>query len=99
MRNSYLSILIFCILISSFSCQQYSGENKKFIFKAGHVANTDHTWHKGFEYFAKLIKERSGGRIEVQLYPQEQLGKEVEIIRCIQAGIADMTISGGTLQN
>ncbi len=68
-------------------------------FKIGHVANTDHTWHKAFEYFSDIVYERSGGRIIIQVFPNEQLGKEVELIRSIKTGIADMTITGGTLQN
>ncbi len=70
-----------------------------YLFRMGHVANEDHTWHRAFLYFSEQIKERSGGRIIVEVYPNEQLGKEVEIIRSISLGIADMTITGGTLQN
>jgi tripartite ATP-independent transporter DctP family solute receptor len=69
------------------------------ILKAGHVANTDHTWHKALEYFSEMLYERSKGRIIVQIYPNEQLGKEVELIRSIKTGIADITITAGTLQN
>lgn len=70
-----------------------------FTFKAGHVANTDHTWNKAFEYFSDILYERSDGRIILKVFPNEQLGKEVELIRSIMTGIADMTITAGTLQN
>ncbi|MBS0001151.1 MAG: TRAP transporter substrate-binding protein [Cyclobacteriaceae bacterium] len=75
-------------------------ENEKiYRFRAGHVANTDHTWHKGLVYFSEIVGERSGGKIIVEIYPSEQLGKEIELIRSIKTGIADMTITAGTLQN
>jgi tripartite ATP-independent transporter DctP family solute receptor len=69
------------------------------IIKAGHVANRDHTWHKALVYFGEKLYERSEGRIIVEIYPNEQLGKEVELIRSIKTGIADITITAGTLQN
>ena len=65
----------------------------------GHVANTDHTWHKAFVYFSEIVNERSNGKIVVEVFPNEQLGKELELIRSIKTGIADMTITGGSLQN
>ena len=37
--------------------------------------------------------------IKLEVYPSEQLAKEVEAIRLIQAGVIDMTISAGTLAN
>jgi len=94
----------YIILISSIVLPLLSGcfnQNKEqvYAFKIGHVANTDHTWHKAFEYFRDIVHERSGGRIEVQVFPNEQLGKEVELIRSIKTGIADITITAGTLQN
>ena len=70
-----------------------------FTFKAGHVANTDHTWHKALDYFSEILHERSDGRIILKVFPNEQLGKEIELIRSIKTGIADMTITGGSLQN
>jgi len=74
-------------------------EEKTYVFKLGHVANEDHTWHQAFLYFDKILDERTDGKVRVQVYSAEQIGKEVEIIRSIRAGIADMTITAGTLQN
>ena len=74
-------------------------EQDKYIFRVGHVANEDHTWHQALLYFGKILDERTNGKIEIQVYPGEQLGKERELIRSIQAGIVDITITGGTLEN
>ena len=85
------------VLHSFFSCK----EEKKadFVFKCGHVANEDHTWHQAMLYFDSLLNLRTDGKVRVNVYSSEQIGKEVEIIRSIRAGIADMTITAGTLQN
>lgn len=93
--TTYLSIL----LVSFSLIQCTSSTEKVHTFRIGHVANEDHSWHQAFEYFEKIVEERSQGRIEVEVYPAEQLGKEIEVIRSIQAGIVEMTITAGTLQN
>ena len=94
-------VISFCVLVSLalllFACSE--SKQKTYIFRLGHVANEDHTWHQAFEYFGEILKERSDGQILLEVFPSEQLGKEVELIRSIRAGIADMTITGGTLQN
>ena len=37
--------------------------------------------------------------MKLEVYPSEQLAKELEAIRLIRAGIIDMTISAGSLTN
>jgi tripartite ATP-independent transporter DctP family solute receptor len=45
------------------------------------------------------MEERSKGRVKVEIYPSEQLAKEIEAIRLIQADVIDMTTTGSTLTN
>ncbi|MEM6803076.1 MAG: TRAP transporter substrate-binding protein, partial [Bacteroidota bacterium] len=92
---TYLSILIVSLCL----IQCTSSQEKIYTFRIGHVANEDHSWHQAFLYFEKIVEERSKRRIEVEVYPAEQLGKEIDVIRSIQAGIVEMTITAGTLQN
>ena len=94
-----LAIAVVSLSILCFSGCHSDKNDLIFTFKIGHVANIDHTWHKAFEHFRDIIDERSNGKIIIEVYPNEQLGKEVELIRSIKTGIADMTITGGTLQN
>ncbi|MGS0525472.1 TRAP transporter substrate-binding protein [Zobellia nedashkovskayae] len=61
--------------------------------------NEEHTWYKAFVYFSQILEERSQGRIKVEVYPSEQLAKEIEAIRLIQADVIDMTTTGSTLTN
>lgn len=92
-RLIYLPIFLTFIFVS---CQ--NEQKAEYVFKMGHVANEDHTWHQAFLYFDKILNERTDGKVRVIVYSSEQIGKEVEIIRSIRAGIADMTITAGTLQ-
>jgi tripartite ATP-independent transporter DctP family solute receptor len=74
-------------------------QKAEFVFKLGHAADENNTWHKGVIKFAEEVKEKSSGRIEIQVYPNEQLGKEIDNVTAIQGGTADMVLSGESLQN
>lgn len=67
--------------------------------KLGHLANEDNIWHKAAVKFGDELKTLTDGRIEVQVFPNESLGKEMDLINGMQLGTADMTISGESLQN
>lgn len=68
-------------------------------WKFGHLSNEDHQWHKTALKFAELVNKKTDGKLEIEIYPNEQLGSETETLNSIQAGTADMTISGETMQN
>jgi tripartite ATP-independent transporter DctP family solute receptor len=65
----------------------------------GHLANTENIWHQAAEKFKEEVEANSDGRIEVEIFPSEQLGAEMDVINSIQLGTADMTITGESLQN
>jgi len=93
-KSIFLIALYFFMLVG---CKPSS--EPEFLLRASHVVNENHTWYQSFEYFAKILAERSDGRIILENYPSEQLAKEIEAIRLIQAGVIDMTITGATLNN
>jgi len=40
--------------------------------------------------FAELVKEKSGGRIEIEVFPQGTLGSQTDIIEIVQLGQAQI---------
>lgn len=67
--------------------------------KLGHLANEENTWHKASLKFAEEVESLTDGRMAVEVYPNESLGKEMDLINGMQLGTADMTITGESLQN
>ncbi|MCJ8140919.1 TRAP transporter substrate-binding protein [Falsirhodobacter halotolerans] len=67
--------------------------------KLGHLANEENIWHKASLKFAEEVATLTEGRIAVEVYPNETLGKEIDLINGMQLGTADMTITGESLQN
>jgi len=67
--------------------------------KLGHLANEQNAWHKAAVKFGEELSTLTDGRIEVQVFPNETLGKEIDLINGMQLGAVDMTITGESLQN
>ena len=97
-KTKHLLIEFLLILLVS-ACGSTTDKNPEYLFKASLLVKENHTWYKAFVHFGKLIEERSGGRMKLELYPSEQLAKELEAIRLIRSGVIDMTISAGSLTN
>lgn len=74
-------------------------QEPEFLLRAALLVNEKHTWYQAFDHFSKRIEEKSKGRIQVEVYPSEQLGKESEVIRMIQSGVLEMTTTGSVLNN
>ncbi|WP_371156950.1 TRAP transporter substrate-binding protein [Jannaschia sp. 2305UL9-9] len=67
--------------------------------KLGHLANEQNSWHLAAVKFGEELNALTDGRIAVEVFPNESLGKEVDLINGMQLGTVDMTITGETLQN
>ncbi len=96
-----IALLVAATLLASlvFSAAALAEKKPEFTLKLGHLANTEHTWHKGSVKFAELVEQKTGGRVVMQVFPSEQLGKEMEVIGNIQSGIVDMLITGESMMN
>lgn len=70
-----------------------------YTLKLGHVANEAHVWNKAFVKLAETVDQKSNGRLNIEIYPNSQLGAERDVIAGIQLGTVDMTMSGESLQN
>lgn len=70
------------------------------VLKAGHSANPDEPYHIGLTEFARIVKERTDGKVEVQIFPNNQLGNEKEMIEGLLLGTLDITVpSNGVVTN
>ncbi|SDA96670.1 TRAP transporter substrate-binding protein [Sinorhizobium sp. NFACC03] len=62
--------------------------------------NKGHPQVTGMEKFAELVKDKSGGKIEVKLFPGGTLGGDVQTVSALQGGVIEMTVlNAGILAN
>ncbi|MDF2569975.1 MAG: tripartite ATP-independent periplasmic transporter solute receptor, DctP family [Sporomusa sp.] len=75
------------------SDQKNANSNEKIIIKAAHVTNTDFTYHIGLQAFAKSLSEKTNGQVEVQIFPNGQLGNdERQLVESLQLGNVTATV-------
>lgn len=67
--------------------------------KLGHLANETNSWHKASLKFGEEVARLTEGRIAVEVYPNDSLGREIDLINGMQLGTVEMNITGESLQN
>lgn len=65
---------------------------QEFTLRAGHGAQAQHPTQYGLEHFAELVAERTNGAVEVEVYPNRQLGEERELVEGLQLGTVDLAV-------
>lgn len=69
------------------------------VLKLAHGLDRTHPVHTSMEYMAKLVHERSGGKMRIDIYPSGQLGTERECLELVQIGSLAMTkVSSSVLE-
>jgi len=93
-------LTILCIAAVCLSVVVFSGCGKKDgdveVLKLAHGLDITHPVHKAMVFMAEKVKEKSGGRLRVDIYPSEQLGNERECIEQLQLGALALTKSSSS---
>jgi C4-dicarboxylate-binding protein DctP len=64
---------------------------KTYTIRLSHVLPEEHPSHLASIEFKEYVEAESDGRIEVQLYPNAQLGSDRQAIEAVQVGTLEMT--------
>ena len=66
----------------------------EFVLKAAHNGSAGHPFDDGYQMFKQVIETETNGRVEVQVFPAEQLGTEEQVNEMLQAGTSAINITG-----
>jgi TRAP-type transport system periplasmic protein len=95
-KKAFVALL--CVITLTIVIFSFAGA--KTVVRYGHMAPEDHPQHLGALAFAKYVSEKTGGEIEVEVFPFGQLGPERPMAEQVQAGTLHMTtISASVLSN
>ncbi|MEC5293116.1 MULTISPECIES: TRAP transporter substrate-binding protein [unclassified Aurantimonas] len=61
--------------------------------KASHNANQDEPYHVGMDRMSELLEEKTDGQATIEVYPNAQLGDEMESIQGTQLGTVDIAVT------
>ena len=67
------------------------------VFKLGHPMGPKSAEGMGVDRFAELVKQKSNGELEVQIFHSGQLGKTMEMVEGVMMGSIDLTMEDITL--
>src|SRR5680860_602439 len=96
MRKSIL-LVIALVLTFALIFTACAVSEEKIIIRLAHEDPPDNQWGMGANHFAELVSEKTGGRVEVQIFDRGQLGHGVDNIQQLQTGALDMTIVGSDM--
>ena len=85
--HSIVLLFLLCAATIS-SCDEIS---KTKTLKLAHGLDISHPVHEGMVYMAEKVKEKSNGALEIDIYPNGQLGSERENLELLQIGSLGMT--------
>lgn len=67
-------------------------EGEKIVIKVGHTGAPDHYYQDGLLKFAELVDKKTNGRVEIQVYPSDQLGGQRQELEGCMVGTHDMVL-------
>lgn len=86
--------------VSALSIAAFVSPAHSLSMDVGHTLTTDSPFHVGAQKFADILKEKTDGKITVNVFPHSQLGGELTMIQGAVAGTTDLLITGQpTLNN
>ncbi len=95
-----LSILLAGLVFAICACSPASTPDiPAHSWKMSVVTSEDSSWTKGAHIFADLVKKRSGGQIQITVYPNSQLagGNQLKELTMLQDGSIDFTYHSNLL--
>jgi tripartite ATP-independent transporter DctP family solute receptor len=104
MKKKAVGFMIAMLAVGTLFAQGGAEKNsqvteKPYEIVIGHIVDENNTWHKASLKFKEIVEEKSQGKIKVTIYPNNQLGSEVEVIQSIlTSGGCDITFTGESMQ-
>jgi tripartite ATP-independent transporter DctP family solute receptor len=90
--KKYLTVLVMVLLATVlFTGGSLQAQPKPIVMRLAETHPQDYPTTKGDYEFARLVKERTNGRIVVEVFHSKQLGEERAVIEQVQLGAIDMT--------
>ena len=93
MKKSFM--VAFILVILNFLTGQAFAQ-KAITLSLGHIMAPETHQGVALDYFAKLVKEKTKGKIEVNIYPAQQLGNAMKMMEGVSMGTQDMVAESTT---
>ncbi|OCX58133.1 C4-dicarboxylate ABC transporter substrate-binding protein [Thioclava sp. SK-1] len=75
------------------TCLSGGAMAQDYVAKIGHLESTAQSRHVTLEKVAQLVKERTDGEVEFQIFPQGQMGDQRQMNEGVQLGTLEATVA------
>jgi tripartite ATP-independent transporter DctP family solute receptor len=89
-----LMATLMVLILNFFTGQAFA--QKAITLSLGHIMAPETHQGVALDYFAKLVKEKTKGKIEVNIYPAQQLGNAMKMMEGVSMGTQDMVAESTT---
>jgi tripartite ATP-independent transporter DctP family solute receptor len=92
--GSAFGLLVF---LASLSLPLSAHAGSSVVLRWPHSQPPDHPYHIALNKVAEVVREKTEGRVQIQIYPAGQLGNDPAILEGMAMGTLEMGIMGGAL--
>lgn len=90
--------ILFCLVIAAMILFGGCGSTEqKRIVRIGHNQSTTHPTHIALVAFQEYINEHLGDKYEVEVYPNELLGSQTDMVQLTQTGAIDFCVASNAI--
>lgn len=89
MKKTAVLVLLVAVILS-----QAFGQYPSMVLKLGHIADPSHPYAQGAVKFSELVKQKTGGKVDIQVFASSQLGDQKTLIEGLIYGTIDMALVG-----
>jgi tripartite ATP-independent transporter DctP family solute receptor len=91
--SSCLAFGLYFLLNSSQAGALAETADSKIVYRFSGIFPLGHFMTRTQEYFARLVQERTGGRVTVEVYPAGQLFQDKDMPKALPSGATDMSVT------
>jgi tripartite ATP-independent transporter DctP family solute receptor len=88
-----LGVGLLALLLAGVLAGTAAAQQPAVTLRAGIMVSKDYPFTKGAQFFADKVKERTQGRIKVDVYPDGVLGSEIEMFEQVRKGALDIVVT------
>jgi tripartite ATP-independent transporter DctP family solute receptor len=92
-RASLVAALAICVTALTVGAIPASIRAAEFDLVEAHTTTEDHPYTLGMVRYAQLVRERTGGRVAIQIHHSRQLGDERQVVEGLQLGTVHLAVS------
>lgn len=95
-KISFIVLILLHLSILAGCSENTSGQDRQIIY-IGHNQPADHPTNLGMLAFEEFIESRLGDKYDVQVFPNELLGSQTEMIQLTQTGAIDICVASNSI--